>query len=329
MNKIDIRWKAPHGIGRFASEMLVETKGVEIQGQFGGQFKPLDPLYLFLTCLKNNSWFISPSYNCPVFWHSKSIITIHDLMHINFPEYAGLKNKVYYDYLVKPVCKKSPLVFTVSEFTKQEIAQWAGISPEKIVVVYNGVDPSYNMHVKPYQHDKPYLFYIGDKKPHKNIYGMLKAFAQSNSKESHNFLLSGKPNEQIMQWATQLNIIDKVIFTGFIPEESLPSYYKGATALIFPSFYEGFGLPIVEAQAVGKPVLTSNVTSMPEIAGDAALFVNPHDIPEIANGIDRLVNDESLQKKLIAKGLQNVQRFNWDASRKIWNDSIKIATGQE
>ncbi|MBB1456684.1 glycosyltransferase family 1 protein [Pseudoalteromonas sp. SG43-5] len=327
MKKIDSRWCANHGIGRFASEMRLDKHGETIEGSFSDIFSPLDPLRLFLNCRIDNAWFISPSYNCPIFWHRRSIITIHDLMHIYFPDYAGLKNKVYYDYLVKPVCKKTPLIFTVSEYTKHEIAKWANINPDKIVVVYNGVDENYTVSVNPHKHLKPYVLYVGDKKPHKNIKRLMEAFSKSVVSNTHDLMLSGNSNDEILAWASEFNIIDKVVFAGFIPENDLPSYYKGASLLALPSLYEGFGLPIIEAMAVGTPVLTSNVTAMPEIAGDAAILINPVNVNEITKGLNDLISDINLRNSLIIKGLERVKAFNWDASRIIWNDSINKVVG--
>ncbi|WP_417447434.1 glycosyltransferase family 4 protein [Kangiella sp.] len=327
MKLYDTRWCANHGIGRFSKEILSFSPPETISGRFDDIFSPFDPIRLLAKCLLNNSWYISPSYNCPLFWHRKSIITIHDLMHINFPEYAGLKNKIYYEYLVKPVCEKSPLIFTVSEYTKNEIVQWCGVDPEKIVVVYNGVDDKYHVNVKPYKHVRPYLFYVGDKKMHKNIYRLLSAYKKSDAMNSHDLILSGSENDEIIKWVNELDIAQKVKFSGFIPENDLPGYYKGATALVFPSLYEGFGLPIIEAMAVGTPVLTSNVTSMPEIAGNAAWLVDPKDISDISNGINVLVTENSVRSKLIEKGLERATMFNWERSREIWNSSIEAVVG--
>ncbi len=325
---VDTRWKQNHGIGRFASEVLNESVWVTVKGGFSDIFKPIDPVRLFLACTKNNDWFVSPSYNAPIFWSHKSIITVHDLMHIKYSEYAGLKNRLYYEFIVKPVCKNSPLVFTVSEFTKQEIVTWAGISADKIVVVYNGVDDKYHTDVAPYIMGEPYFFYIGDKKPHKNIRRLIESFSLSKSSNTHTLLLSGVENPEIKNWASEFGVQDKVKFSGFIPEERLPSYYKGAALLALPSLFEGFGLPIIEAMAVGTPVLTSNVTAMPEIAGDAAVLINPLDVDDIARGIDLLISDTNLRNSLIVKGLERVKMFDWDASRKIWNDSINKVVGK-
>lgn len=330
---VDSRWISDNGIGRFARELISNNKQApfeiySIEGHFGDIFKLLDPIYLKLR-LSKGCFYVSPSYNCPVFNAGKSILTLHDLMHFKFAEYRSLKNVFYYDYLVKPVCKKSPLIFTVSEFTKQEIVKWAGISEDKIVVVYNGVDDKYHVNVEPYKADAPYVFYIGDKKPHKNIKRLIEAFSLSSISNTHILMMSGVEHHEAKSWASEFGVQDKVKFSGFIPEEQLPSYYKGAALLALPSLYEGFGLPIIEAMAVGTPVLTSNLTSMPEIAGDAALLIDPYDVQDIASGLDRLVRDNSMREMLIKKGVKRASFFNWDKSREIWNKSLLNVIGKK
>jgi glycosyltransferase involved in cell wall biosynthesis len=124
-------------------------------------------------------------------------------------------------------------------------------------------------------------------------------------------LLSGTPTPDILEEIRRLGLVDRVQFTGFIQDQDLPAYYRGAVALMFPSLYEGFGLPPIEAMACGIPVLTANVTSLPEVVGDAALFVNPYDVAEIAAGIERIVNDGALRSDLITRGFHQAQKYRW------------------
>lgn len=324
--KFDSRWKASHGIGRFASELLMDIDNESddiVRGDFSSIFSPFDPVRLFWQCLiGGRAYFLSPSYNCPAFWSKRSIITLHDLMHLNFSPYASLKNRVYYNWLVKKVCQNSPLVFTVSEFTKSEIVEWAGISSQKVVVVPNGVDECYHPQVRPHAEVEPYIFYIGARKQHKNIERMLEAFSMSRFSKSHLFLLSGREDDNIKQLAEKLGIYTRIKFAGFIPEEHLPSYYRGASALMFASLYEGFGLPIIEAMAVGTPVITSNITAMPEVASDAAVFVDPYSIKSIQRGLDSLLSDETLRVELSQKGIVRASQFNWQKSREIWQSAL-------
>lgn len=321
----DARWIENHGIGRFASEMsqssLLKKQAVFARGAFADIFSPLDPLKL-ASAMTRHSWFLSPSYNCPVWPASRSLITLHDLMHIRYPHYASLKNRSYYQLLVRRVCRRAPLVFTVSEFSKGEICDWAGIPPDKVVVIYNGVDSTFHPGVQALARNRPYLLYIGDRKSHKNIEGIVKAFSCAGLPEDVQLVLSGKSDAQLFEIAKKFGIADRLVFSGFIPEPDLPGVYKGALALLMPSFYEGFGLPLLEAMAVGTPVLTSNCTAMPEVAGNAALLVDPYRIDDIAEGIDNIVNNGSLRSQLVSRGLARASAFDWQASRRTLDASL-------
>ncbi|MGO0305867.1 glycosyltransferase family 4 protein [Endozoicomonas acroporae] len=326
----DARWNADHGIGRFSREISKSKtckRISDIKGDFDDIFSPLDPLLLWAKILNQKKTFISPSYNVPAFSSKRAIITIHDLMHIRF--YKSIKNKLYYSLLVKKVCQNSPIIFTVSNYTKKEICEWANIDSDKVIVIYNGVDEQFNYKVLPFIHRRPYLLYIGNKKKHKNIIRLITGYSKSEAIKSYDLLISGEPDQKLRNLIENLSISGKVFFTGFIKEEQLPAYYKGAHAFLMPSLYEGFGLPIIEAMAVGTPVLTSNITAMPEIAGDAALLVNPYDIDDIAHGINRICFDHDLRRKLSNAGLERVKLFNWDKTRKIWDDALEKYIGFE
>ena len=243
-------------------------------------------------------------------------------MHIRYPEYTSFKNHVYYRYLVKRVCRHAPLVFTVSEYSKREICEWAGIAPEKVVVIYNGVDENFHPDVEPLVSEHPYLLYVGDRKPHKNIKGVIEGFARSNLPNDVQLRLSGNVSSQVMKMAQDFGVEDRLVFMGFIPERDLPGVYKGAKALLMPSFYEGFGLPMLETMAVGTPVLSSNCTAIPEIAGDAALLVDPYRPDDIAEGINQIVLDDGLRGRLNLLGRKRANAFQWQASRKVLELSL-------
>lgn len=327
----DARWKGAHGIGRFAKEIShsqwITSQARDIKGSFDNIFSVLDPLRLDKLLLPRRNWFISPSYNCPAFHSSRCIITLHDLMHIRFPEYASLKNRFYYEAFVKPVCRNAPIVFTVSEFSKSEISDWAGIPPEKIVVVYNGVDKRFNSEVAPLHRSKPYFLFVGDKKTHKNIERLICAYAASGLSGEVDLLLSGKPDSEIILHAREQRVESSVQFSGFIPESDLPAYYKGARAVLIPSLYEGFGLPLLEGMAVGTPVLAARHSALPEIAQEAALLVNPYDIEEIANGLRLLHEDDTLRLHLCTAGPTRAATFSWEKARSTWDHSLREILG--
>ncbi|MFP8967017.1 glycosyltransferase family 4 protein [Pokkaliibacter sp. CJK22405] len=328
----DSRWVGEHGIGRFSFEIKkskIANLSTNLLGNFSHIFSLLDPIKLSKITLLKRAYFISPSYNTPAFGVDRAIITIHDLMHIKFNNYKRIKNIIYYNILVKRTCRKSPLVFTVSNFTKDEIAKWANIPKNKIVTIYNGVDKSFTPEAEPHKHNKPYLLYIGEKKPHKNLLRLINAYSRTISAEKIDLLISGTPNKELTALIEELKLTKKIHFTGFIEESMLPSYYKGALALLLPSLYEGFGLPIIEAMAVGTPVLTSNITAMPEVAGGAALLVDPYDIDSISKGIDRIISDHPLRNRLSFAGLERAKFFSWDKARNDWDNALNSALGLE
>lgn len=318
----DARWISNNGIGRFAKELATSEylNGCnQLLGKSSNIFAVFDLISLSYKTKITGYFYISPGYNVPLCGHNKAIITIHDLMHIRF--YNSLKNNLYYQ-LVKSVCKKSPLIFTVSEYTKSEICEWASIHQDKVVVVPNGVNKNYNFQVEPYISTNKYFLYVGAKKKHKNLERLIEAYSKSKSSKSHQLLITGNPDIGLLDLIANFGVTNRVIFTGFVPEEILPRYYKGAAALLMPSLYEGFGLPIVEAMAVGTPVLTSNVTAMPEVAGDAALLVDPYSIESIKAGIDKITNDNNLRNALINAGLKRAKLYDWEKSREIFSSAL-------
>lgn len=326
-NTYDSRWISNNGIGRFAKELSLSdfiTSCRLLKGGFDEIFSPIDGLKISYKIFSDQKYFISPGYNIPFIFYAKSIITIHDLMHVHF--YPSLKNTLYY-FFIKKVCRKSPLIFTVSEYTKYEICKWASISDKKVVVVPNGVDETYSFHVKPYVSTEKYLLYVGAKKKHKNLERLIDAYSKSKSSSNHQLLITGNPDGKLLDLIANFSVSNRVIFTGFIPETILPSYYKGATALLMPSLYEGFGLPIVEAMAVGTPVLTSNITAMPEVAGDAALLVDPYSTESIREGIDKITNDNNLRNTLINAGLKRAKLYSWKKSREIFSSALYQVLG--
>ena len=176
----------------------------------------------------------------------------------------------------------------------------------------NGVDYPFIPLGPAYDIGGPYLLYVGSRKANKNIPRLLKAFAISGVYRDIRLVLSGSPNDAVMKQVRQLGLTDSVMFADASSNESLAELYRGAHAFLFVSFYEGFGLPPLEAMACGTPVLTSNVCSLPEVVGDAALLVDPYDVDAIADGIRRITGETNLRTELKRKGLAQAKKFSWD-----------------
>jgi len=213
---------------------------------------------------------------------------------------------------MKRAAYKAFRVLTISEFSRQRIIDWSGIDPSHVVNMSCGVDSCYTPDVTPFASDFPYLLCVSNRKAHKNEPRVVEAFAKANIDSNIRLFFTGSANEQMTILCQQLKIEKRVIFMGRVPEEELPGLYRGALGLVFPSLYEGFGLPVIEAMACGTPVLTSNTTSLPEVAGDAAILVDPLSVEQISSGIERLCTDMNLRAELIERGIQQAEKFSWD-----------------
>jgi glycosyltransferase involved in cell wall biosynthesis len=272
-----------------------------------------------------------PHYVLPPLLQCRSVVTIHDCIHLMFPEY--LPNRLAYYYAkgsMWAASRKSDRILTVSEASKRDILRFFDVPPEKVVVIHNAIDERFLSPPDPkrmdlvrqrYQLDHPFVLYVGNIKPHKNLERLIASFGRARRECDDNLKLIIIGDEISKYPALRQQVhkhkLDKhVRFLGFQPMETLAAFYCLARAFVFPSLYEGFGLPPLEAMACGAPVVTSNVSSLPEVADDAALLVDPYDEEAIANGIVRAVNDESLRAELIDKGRQRARNFSWKHSVK-------------
>ncbi|TFF35519.1 glycosyltransferase family 4 protein [Mucilaginibacter psychrotolerans] len=321
----DGRWAGDTGIGRLYKEVISRTPESINLSVLESDFKlghPLSPWYLGKQVEQNNSdVFYSPSYMPP--WHSAIpfVITIHDLNHLY---YYTRFHKLYLKHFIAYLATRAKKVITVSNYTKAEIVKALKLNPGKIEVVYNGVEPVFAANTESLNFGRPYFFYIGNRRGYKNIHRMLAAFAAARIPTDYIIALSGNTDGEIEAAITSLSLNERVKFLGNISEAELPSVYKGAYGLLFVSLMEGFGLPVIEAMASGTPVITSNITSLPEVAGNAALLVNPLETASIATAIEQLVDDSGLHTQLSAAGRRQAGKFCWEnTARQTWDIILK------
>ena len=309
----DFRWIGQHGIGRFAREVLSRLTGAQAIPAPGRPTDARDPLRLrrLLKRLRPDV-FVSPGGNAPFRSPVPFVFTIHDLIHLHVAEESSLAKRAYYRFLIRPAAHKAFRVVTGSEHARGQICEWAGLSEDRVVVAGHGVSAGFTpegpRHTPPY----PYLFYVGNHKPHKNLPRLLEAFAGADIDGELRLVLTGQAEEPLARQVRQLSLDQRVVFAGDIPDEELPGYYRGASALLIPSLHEGFGLPAVEAMACGTPVVAANTTSLPEVVGNAALSVDPYDAAAISRAIQEIVGNQSLRRRLSAAGLERAAQFTWD-----------------
>jgi glycosyltransferase involved in cell wall biosynthesis len=268
----------------------------------------------------------APHYVLPPFVPGRSVVTIHDCIHLRFPQYLPSRGAWLYAYtMIRLATRKAARVLTVSEASKRDILHYTGVRPEKVVVVPNGLDPRFA--APPDQETlervrlrfdltRPFVLYVGNIKPHKNLPRLIEAFAlaRAGAPDDLQLVVIGDEISKYpgLRQSVHRHRLDKhVRFFGFQPAATLVAFYRLARAFVFPSLYEGFGLPPLEAMANQTPVVTSNLSSMPEVTGDAALLVDPYDPESIADGIRRLATDDTLRQHLIDRGRRRAAAFSW------------------
>jgi len=251
------------------------------------------------------------------------ITTIHDMTWLRFPEtmekrnYRRLKNGMAYSV------ERSDHILTISQFSKQEIMDLLGVSEEDVSVVpcapaLSGAAEDFSVCAGKFHITKPYLLYMGTVEPRKNLVRLLKAYSLLKREQgiAHQLVLGGGrgwESEDVCQMAAEM---DGVILTGYLPAEEKSSFYQNAAAFVFPSLYEGFGIPPLEAMELGCPVVCSNAASLPEVAGEAARLVDPLDEADIAQGIWDVLSDRGYASRLVERGYQQAKKFTWEASAK-------------
>lgn len=270
--------------------------------------------------------FFTPLDKIPCFLNCPTILTIHDLLFFSITHLRGFQKYLYeYLYLMSRsmMLKKANVIITVSNFSRDDIVKIFRVPAEKIRVVYNGVPDHYQpvidggkierIKVK-YRVQGRYILYVGNFKPHKNVFTLIEAYQKLSSqyKIPYNLVLAGKKNKdsETIQNFIHINQMEsRVFFTDFVSEEDLPSLYSGADIFVFPSLYEGFGIPPLEAMACGTPVIVSNQTSLPEIIDDAGIITDARLSQKLAESMLLLLTNEDLKKEMRERGFKRVQKF--------------------
>lgn len=252
-----------------------------------------------------------------------SVVTIHDLNFHNLARWMPLKKRMALRFFITRSARRADHIITVSEFSKNQIVELLGIPEDKVTVTYNAVRPRahqvlpFEVVSQQYGLRRPYILALSSPSPHKNIASLIKAFAilrQRGFRELQ-LVVAGHPPRD--KWSLDgllkdHELFNAVVFTGYVPDEVLPSLYAHAEAFVFPSLYEGFGIPVLEAFLYGAPVACSNTAALPEIAGDAACYFDPTNVEEMADVISGLLCNQDLRQSLIKKGKERVTRFTWE-----------------
>jgi glycosyltransferase involved in cell wall biosynthesis len=271
--------------------------------------------------------FYSPDFLLPPTLARRKLVTIHDLSYVRVPECFPAPLLNYLNRAVPRSVACADLILADAASTQRDLIDVYRVPLEKIRVLYSGVDPRFcpnvmedaRARVRELTRGKPYILSVSTIQPRKNYARLIEAFARiANSQfliRDLQLVIAGGRGwmyEEIFQTVERLNLRERVIFPEFFADDDLPALYAGATLFVYPSLYEGFGLPVAEAMACGVPVVCSNASSLPEVAGDAALYFDPRDVDAMADALHRALTDDALRADLRACGFVQIKQFSWE-----------------
>ena len=339
----------------FANDMMTDFEPIiYCRGQIPVIFSHLSDNVKFKVCKFNNRkiceqlWLSSvapfdsldvfhSTWSMPVFHPKRCILTLHGLASYLFPSNFTKSYKLYWNLTAKRNYKKAARYIAISQSTKQDFIEYMDIPEDKIDVVHHGVDTNFfskidddnqlNRLKKSYSLPNRFILFVSAIIPIKNLVTLIKSYDDLiNHKEFSDIglVIAGSRGwncEPVFETVNQLKLEDKVIFTGYFPQEDLPALYSSAELFVLPSYYEGFGIPVLEAFACGTPVITSNTSCLPEIAGNAAMLMDPYNQDDLTEAMKKVLSDKILQKTMIEKGLERVKKFSW---RKTAEKTIKV-----
>ena len=271
------------------------------------------------------------------------VVTVYDLSFIHFPESFNVANRVYLAWAVRDAMRRADRVIAISESTRRDVLKLFGGDPRKVQVVYCGADatfaPAQNKNAVAEfraRHHLPekIILHVGTIEPRKNIVGLIRAFARAKRAAHlpHRLVLIGARGwkfAEVDAAIEQETLHNDVIFAGYVPQDELPNWYNAADLFAYPSRYEGFGLPPLEAMACGTPVVTSNAASLPEVVGDAAIQVAPDDHTALADALVRALTDRALREQMIARGIAQAARFSWECAGRATADIYHAILSRE
>ena len=265
-------------------------------------------------------------YVLPAFNVSRIVVTIHDIIHLLYPEFLPSRLAFFYaQRMIRRSLTRGDRIIAVSQTTKADLMRYFNVGGRKIQVIYNGVQESFrerlsHEQLKRWQQNlgirAPYLLFVGNPKPHKNLDNVIRAYARARQLHSFDAPLvcvgdRGQGEARIRQLAAQLGVADRVQLLGHVAQEALPAIYQGASLFLYPTLYEGFGLPVIEAMASGVAVVTSNTSALKEIAKGYAHLVDPLDVEAMAKAIVQCLVDEEHREALARLGLRRAEDFRW------------------
>lgn len=266
--------------------------------------------------------FFNPTHYAPLFLNCPLVISILDVSYKYFPELFKKKDLYKLSLWGKYSVKKATSIITISTSSKDDIMREYGVKESKISVIPVGIKEiitdkmSKASFLDTYSLKNPYVLFVGTLQPRKNVERLIEAFSKLDNKDI-DLVLVGKKGwqyEGILQAPEKYGVSSRVHFLHDVSNENLPLFYENAVCFVLPSLYEGFGLPVLEAMKYGCPVATSDVSSLPEAGGDAALYFDPEDVDSITSAISKLIDDKSLREKLVKKGYEHIKKFSWEKS---------------
>jgi len=322
------------GIGRYSWNVLEGLRKIALNDRFSICDNPLglnkflfEQVYLpFKLWQDRPAVFFSPSMILPFWGKTPSVMVVYDLVFDLFPQYyRGLINQLYLKLFFAPSLLRAKKIIAISESTKMDLVNIYQVPPEKVRVIHLAAAEEYKIITdqarlsaikRKYSLPDNYLLFVGTVEPRKNVRGLLQAYFSLplSIRERHRLVICGQKGwgyKVLQAWLQDQPARDEVVFLNYVDEADLPAIYNQAALFVYPSFYEGFGLPVLEAMACGVPTITSKTSSIPEVAGDAAILIDPNDPAQLAEKISQVLADNALAEELRANGLKQASKFSW------------------